>query len=156
MRNSKGPKPESEAFCLLMETTPKPKVTIPLVAAIPIPYTTIPINLFHGKVDTSAKTNIKSSRTQPYLVADSQQRSGGRQACSNCNNQRHNQTARGEQTAANLKVSNMYSGSPMLIVPFVTAKPSQIQQKALPNLYTQQPLSVFHAKKAEENSSRVI
>lgn len=140
-----------------METTSKPKVTIPLVAAIPIPYTTIPINFFSGKIDTSAKTNIKSNRTHPYALIESQ-RSVERKSCSNCNSQQtQNQTASGEQTAANIKVSNMYNGSPMLILPFVSAKPSQIQQKALPNLYSQHPLSVYHphAKKSED-SSRVI
>lgn len=138
-----------------METTSKPKVTIPLVAAIP--YTTIPINFFNGKIDTSAKTNIKSNRAQPYFVAvDSP-----RKACSSCNNRQtthHSIAARGEQTTANIKVSNMYNGSPMLILPFVSAKPSQIQQKALPNLYNQHPLSLYphqHAKKSDD-SSRVI
>lgn len=137
-----------------METTSKPKVTIPLVAAIPIPYTTIPINLFRGKIDTSAKTNIKSgSRSQPYTVGN---RSGDRKSCSNCNNQTHNQTATsGEQTTTSIKVSNMYNGSPMLILPFVSTKPSQIQQKTLPNLYNQHPLSVYHHAK-KEDSSRVI
>lgn len=156
MNNTKRPTRKlEETFNLLMETTPKPKVTIPLVAAIPIPYTTIPINLFHGKIDTSAKTNIKSGRSQPYSV-DSQHRSGDRKACSSCNNQTHNQTATsGEQTTANRKVSNMYNGSPMLILPFVSAKPSQIQQKALPNLYNQHPLSVYHHAK-KDDSSRVI
>jgi hypothetical protein len=138
-----------------METTSKPKVTtIPLVAAIPIPYTTVPFNFFHGKVDTSAKTNIKSNRTQPYTAVDSQ-RSGDRKSCSTCNNQAaQNQTTRGEQTATSI----MYNGSPMLILPFMSAKPShsQIQQKALPNLYNQHPLSVYHAKKSEDLSSRVI
>jgi hypothetical protein len=143
-----------------METTSKPKVaTIPLVAAIPIPYSTIPINLFHGKVDTSAKANIKSNRTQPYSVIDSQQRTGERKSCLNCNNQTHNQTVSGEQTAtANIKLSNMFNGSPMLILPFVSAatKPSAIQQKAVPtNLYSQHSVSVYHAKKSED-SSRVI
>lgn len=139
-----------------METTSKPKVTIPLVAAIPIPYTTIPINLFHRKIDTSAKINIKSGRSQPYTVGDSQRRSSDRKSCSNCNNQTHNQTATsGEQTARSIKVSNMYNGSPMLILPFVSTKPSQIQQKALPNLYNQHPLSVYHHAK-KEDSSRVI
>jgi hypothetical protein len=145
-----------ETFNLLMETTPKPKVTIPLVAAIPIPYTTIPINLLRGKIDTSVKTNIKSVRSQPYSVGDSQNRSGDRKSCSNCNNQTHNQTTSGEQTAANIKVSNMYNQafSPMLILPFASTKPSQ---KTLPNLYNQHPLSVsvfHHAKK--DDSSRVI
>ena len=140
-----------------METTSKPKVSIPLVAAISIPYTTIPINFFHGKLATSAKANVKSNRTQPYSAIDCQ-RSSERKACSSCSNQTHNQTASGEQTTTNLKVSNMYNGTqPMLLLPFVSAKPSQIQQKALPNLYNQHPLSVFqpHAKKAED-SSRVI
>lgn len=157
MNNIKRPTRKlEETFNLLMETTSKPKVTIPLVAAIPIPYTTIPINLFHGKIDTSVKTNIKSGRSQPYLVSDSQNRSGDRKSCSNCNNQTHNQTTTsGEQTAANIKVSNMYNGSPMLILPFVSTKPSQIQQKALPNLYNQHPLSVYHHAK-KEDSSRVI
>lgn len=159
MNNTKRPtrKLEQETFNLLMETTSKPKVTIPLVAAISIPYTTIPINLFHGKIDTSTKTNNKSGRLQPYSVVDSQQkRSGDRKSCSNCNNQTHNQTATsGEQTTANRKVSNMYNGSPMLILPFVSTKPSQIQQKTLPNLYNQHPLSVYHHAKKEE-SSRVI
>lgn len=128
-----------------METTSKPKVTIPLVAAIPI-------NLFHCKVDTSAKTNSKSNRTQPYSGRE-------RRVCSSCNNQTHNQTT-GEQTAAtNIKISNMnmYNASTsMLILPFVSTKPSQIQQKTLPNLYSQHPLSVYHAKKSEDLSSRVI
>lgn len=142
-----------------METTSKPKVTIPLgIAAIPIPFTTIPINFFSGKVDTSAKANIKSNRTQPYTLVDSQ-RSTERKSCSNCNNQQSSNqtTTRGEQTTANLKLSNMYNGSPMLILPFVSAKPGQIQQKALPNLYNQHQLSVYHphAKKVED-SSRVI
>lgn len=150
-----------ETFKLLMETTSKPKVTIPLVAAIPIPYATIPINFFSGKIEASAKTNIKSNRTQPYSVIDSQ-RSGDRKSCSNCNNQQtHNQTARGEQTTASIKVSSMYNGQqcPMLILPFVSAKPGQIHQKALPNLYNQHPLSLqqnWHAKKSEDESSRVI
>lgn len=141
-----------------METTSKPKVTIPLVAAIPIPYTTIPINFFNGKIGTSAKTNIKLNRAHPYALLDSQRSSVERKSCSNCNSQQTaNQTRSGEQTATNLKVSNMYNGSPMLILPFVSAKPSQIQQKALPNLYNQHPLSVYHphAKKSED-SSRVI
>lgn len=133
-----------------METTSKPKVTIPLVAAIPIPYTTIPINLFHGKVDCSAKSNGgRSNRTQPYTVIDSRR---SEKACSTCNNQAHNQSTSGEQ----IKVSSMYNGSPMLILPFVSAKPSQIQQKALPNIYNQHPLSVYHAKKSEDLSGRVI
>lgn len=138
-----------------METSSKPKVTI---AAIPIPYTTIPINFFSGKIDTSAKTNVKSNRAQPYFIAvDSP-----RKSCSSCNSQQttHHSTAAsgGEQTTTNIKVSNMYNGSPMLILPFVSAKPSQIQQKALPNLYNQHPLSLYphpHAKKSDD-SSRVI
>lgn len=152
-----------ESFNLLMETTSKPKVTIPLVAAIPIPYTTIPINFFNGKIDTGAKTNIKLNRTQPYSVVDIQ-RSGEKKSCSSCNSQQkttHCQTsANSEQSKANTKVSNMYNGSacPMLLLPFVSAKPpSQIQQKALPNLYNQHPLSLYHphAKKSDD-SSRVI
>lgn len=139
-----------------METTAKPKVTIPLVAAIPIPYTTIPINFFNGKVDTSVKVNIKSSRTQPYPVGDNQ-RSLERKSCTNCNCQQKQTSS--EQTSLNLKVSNMnmYSGSPMLILQPFVAKPSQIQQKTLPNLYNQHPLSLYHqhAKKSED-SSRVI
>lgn len=163
MCNTKRPKrkPE-ETFSLLMETTSQSKVTIPLVAAIPFPvncnYATIPISLFTGKVDTSAKTNIKSNRVQPYQIV-ARQRSVERKSCSNCNNQAHNQTTSGEQTAKNIKVSNMYNGSgPMLLLPFVSAKPNQqIQQKALPtNLYSQHPLSMYHAKKTEDLSSRVI
>lgn len=140
-----------------METSPKPKVTIPLVAAIPCWNTTIPINLFHGKIDTSVKTNIKSARPQPYSVSNSLNRSGNRKSCSSCNNQTHNQTttSSGELTTANIKVSNMYNGSPMLILPFVSTKPSQFQHKTLPNLYNQHPLSVYHHAK-KEDSSRVI
>ena len=145
-----------------METTSKPKVSIPLVAAIPIPYTTIPINFFNGKIETGVKTNIKSNRTQPYSIVD-RQRSSEKKTCSNCNSQQtttHYQiAASGEQTTANIKVSNMYNGSPMLLLPFVSAKPptSQIQHKALPNLYSQHPLSLNHphAKKSDD-SSRVI
>lgn len=144
-----------------METTSKPKVTIPLVAAIPIPYTTIPINFFNGKIDRGVKTNIKSNRTQPYSNVDSQ-RSSERKSCSTCNSQQttttHYQTTASGEQSANIKVSNMYNGSPMLLLPFVPTKPpSQIQQKALPNLYNQHPLSLYHphAKKSDD-SSRVI
>lgn len=141
-----------------METTSKPKVTIPLVAAIPIPYTTIPINFFSGKIDTATKINIKSNRTQPYSFIDSQ-RSGESKSCSSCNSHRttHNQTtASGEQTTASIKLSTMYNGSPMLLLPFVSTKPpSQIQQKSLPNLYNQHSLYHHHAKKPDD-SSRVI
>lgn len=152
MKNIKRPREKpGGTFSLLMETTSKPKVTIPLVA-VPIQYS-IPINLFRGKADTCTKTNIKSNRTQPYLVKENQL-SGGRK-CLSCNNQTHNQTSSGEQTAANKKVSSMYNGSPMLILPFVSTKPSQIQQKTLPNLYNQHPV-VYHAKKAEAEPSRVI
>jgi hypothetical protein len=136
-------------FGLLMETTSKPKVTIPLVAAISIPY----INFFRGKVEANGRVSLKASRTQPYTAIDCQ-RSSERKACSSCSSR---DSASGEQTKANQSVSNMYNnGTPMLILPFVSAKPSQIQQKALPSVY-QHSLSAYptHAKKADD-SSRVI
>lgn len=133
----------NETLNLLMETTSKPKVTIPLVAAISIPYTTIPINLFHGgKIDTSAKTNIKSNRAQPYTAAanSSSNAKQQQQRCSNCHKHSetltssavaaassstslvaaistaaatNNTTTNSEQTAAaNIKLSTMFNGSP--------------------------------------------
>jgi hypothetical protein len=131
-----------------METTSKPKVTIPLVAAISIPY----INFFRGKVEANGRVSLKASRTQPYSAIDCQ-RSGERKACSSCSSR---DSATGEQTKANQSASNMYNGAPMLILPFVSAKPSQIQQKSLPSVY-QHSLSAYptHAKKADD-SGRVI
>ncbi|CRK94762.1 CLUMA_CG008256, isoform A [Clunio marinus] len=141
-----------------MEANSKPKVTIPLVAAIPIPYTTIPINLFQGRVDKSARTSIKSNRTQPYsAVGNHQRQSLDKKSCTNCTHQRqketNNQTSNNGQSTTSLQMSNMYSGSPMLILPFVSAKPNQSQQKSLPNLYIQQSLAVLHAKKPEDSTS---
>lgn len=131
-----------------METTSKTTVRIPLVAAIPI-------NFFSGKIDSSAKSSKTSSRIRPYIAVDI-----ARKSCSSCNKQEtthHSTAVSGKQTTANIKISNMYNGSPMLILPFVPAKPSQIQQKALPSLYNQHQLSLYHplAKKSDD-SSRVI
>lgn len=141
-----------------METTSKPKVTVPLVAAIPISYT-FPIKFFGGKIDTSVKTSIKSNRTTPYVAADS-----SKKVCLSCSSQTtpynsSEASGGGEQTSANIKISNMYNGSPMLILPFVSAKPSQIQQKTLPTFHNQQhPPSLYHphAKISSDDSSRVI
>lgn len=92
-----------------METTSKPKVTIPLVAAISIPYTAIPINLFRrGKIDTSAKTNIKSNRAQPYTTASAAanndtalaRKQHQRQPCSNCHKHLETLTSSAATTAS--------------------------------------------------------
>lgn len=134
-----------------METTSKSKVAIPLVAAIPIQYSTIPINIFNGKV----KTGIKIQQTLPYpLILNGKPTDRSKKSCTNCNNeQKRDLTATGKQNP----VSNMYS-SPMIILPFISAKPtSQVQQKALSSMYNP-PASLYHQQhvKNSEDTSRVI
>lgn len=143
-----------------METTSNYKVAIPLVAAIPIQCSSIPINIFNGKVKTGLKIHIKSKQTLPYsLLLNGKPTDRNKKPCTNCSSQRiRNLTTSGKQISSDLTVSNMYN-SPMLILPFVAAKStSQIQQKALPSMYNP-PASLYHqhVKNSEDtNRNRVI
>lgn len=132
-----------------------PKLTVE-VAAIPIQYSTIPVNIFNGKVETGVKIHIKSNRRLPYpLRLNENSTAGGKKSCTNCNNQKvRNLTTSEEQISSDL--SKMYN-SPVLILPFVSAKSaSQIQLKALASMH-HQPSSLYsqHAKNAED-TNRVI
>lgn len=140
----------------LMETkVPKLRVE---VAAIPIQYSTIPINIFNGKVETGLKIQIKANRSIPYPISLNEKSSAAsKKSCTNCiNKQIRNLTTSDEQISSDLPVSNMYN-SPVLILPFVAAKPaSQFQRKALATVHSQ-PSSLFHQHaKNLEDTNRVI
>lgn len=128
------------------------------VAAIPIQYSTIPVNIFNGKVESGVKIHIKSNRRLPYsLCLNENSTTGGKKSCSNCINQQiRNLTTSDEQTSSDSSVSKMYN-SRVLILPFVSAKSaSQIQLKALASMHNQ-PSSLYlqHAKNSED-TNRVI